>query len=351
MEKFLKIHQANFDYEYQLFNLPSHQIKAFSLELECLYFFTEHQPCELLTQKIYSNEYLDYVASLTGQMPQLTLTGIATPWWGSLKNIELEKKLNSKITSTTFAIQNNFAQPKTKIIHSESELAIAEERMVLKDPYQMSGRGFFRFDNGELPKAKKWAEARYPLIQEPWLAKKYDIGTYYFPKIKQLTSYLNFSNAQGNYKGTQVWSNPVEQFDVFTGLGINLDKFFANMVIIKDHYLSLGATEGFSIDSFTYQDDAQTHCYFLSEVNYRKTMGWVTCQLKKYLNQYRVGELFIHKRINTYTSVRELLKVISHNSPQQILLLSPPENQFLLFFLRANDQLELSSLENSLDNI
>lgn len=343
MEKSLNIYRANFDYEYQLYGLNSAPVSDFSKNLECLYFFSENTSAELLTQNQYSEEYLNYVAETTGRFPTITRTGPAQFWWGSLTDIELERKLNSKITSTQFAIENNLAHDQTRIIKSVDEVACSSSSltMVLKDPHQMAGRGFFQFDQSKIGQAQKWAAGKFPLIQEPWLKKNHDIGTYCFAN-GEMISYLNFSNQQGNYKGTRIWADPVDQLSELKSL--NLDLFLENMTKIRDYYRAIGATDGFSIDSFTYED----HCYYLSEVNYRKTMGWTAYQMRKFLQQQKVGSLIIHKRQKIYKTVKELLALINH---PDIILISPPENSFLLFFLRGNDKSDLLSLERVISSL
>lgn len=345
----MKIHHANFDYEYQLFGLKNTAATTISQEFECLYFFTESNPGQLFTHKNYSNEFLDYVEKVSGLSPHLTTVGKAEYWWGSLENLEVEKKLNSKLTSTQFAIENNLSHPQTQIILENESLIKSDELMVLKQPNLMSGRGFFRYDNNNFKKAVEWSANKFPLIQEPWLVKRDDIGSYYFTETGEIVNYLNFSNLQGNYKGTRIWQNPVHTFDELTALGINLDLFFENMVKIKDHYLKLGATQGFSIDSFTYlsNHEKKIQSYYLSEVNYRKTMGWATHQLRKFLADYAVGELLIHKAKNRYP-LSVLLNLVNQ---EQVILLSPPENQFLLFFLKAQDKNQLRSLEESINKL
>lgn len=344
----MKIEKANFDYEYQLFSENQKGHEAISQELEYLYFFAEKNPGQLLTQKNYSTEYLDHVASVTGSFPTITHVGKANCWWGSLENLNLEKRLNSKLTSTQFAIESQLCHEKTKIIKTIDEIVETNDPMVLKDPYQMSGRGFFHYDKNTLSKAISWAEKKLPLIQDPWLKKIHDLGSYYFSETQEIINYLNFSNPQGNYKGTRIYLDPIQNFAQLSGLGIDLDRFFEKIVMIKDHYLNLGATSGFSIDSFTYEERAKVHCYYLSEVNYRKTMGWVTYQCRKYLGDFKIGELFIHKKKHEYKSIDDLKKVINH---EQVMLLSPLENQFMLFFIKSSDKKEMNALEETLSKL
>lgn len=333
----MKIYRANFDYEYQLYGLLNGSVLEFSKNLECLYFFTESSSAELFTENLYDEEYLEYVEKITGRNPRITSAGKADFWWGSLTNLELEKKLNSKLTSTQFAIENDLAHRESKIIHHVSEISCSSPQMVLKDPHQMAGRGFFQFDQSKITKASAWAQGKCPLIQEPWLKKIQDIGTYCFAN-GEMISYLNFSNLQGNYKGTRIWADPVDQLTELKELKIDLDLFLEKMTAIREFYYTLGAIDGFSIDSFIYQEGF----YYLSEVNYRKTMGWAAYQLKKLLKQHRVGQLVIHKRQNNYQSVTELLKIINNSS---IVLISPPKNAFLLFYLCGNDRNDLLLLE------
>jgi hypothetical protein len=91
-------------------------------------------------------------------------------------------------------------------------------------------------------------------------------------------------------------------------------------------YRELGASDGFSIDSFTFDDQVQ----FLSEVNYRKTMGLLAHQLaQRYASEYP-WTLFVLEK-----------KSISMDN---VLPLSPEDARFKAHLLRAQNAFDGEAL-------
>ena len=132
--------KVNADYEVELFHQKLAP-PAINQSIEFLLFFLESRP--LFSEKKYSAEYLDYVEKLTGNAPQIVNKGPFENYWGSLKNIEVEKWWNSKLTSTELIIQKKWCT-ETMVIKNEEDLTEINPNkdLLLKDPYGMSGQKF-----------------------------------------------------------------------------------------------------------------------------------------------------------------------------------------------------------------
>ncbi len=342
--------RANFDYEFELFHNQKND--SINKQFEYLYWWTENKLDPLSTKTIYAEEYLDYITECLQKVISTSPAPYQQNWWGDLNDLKLERLLNSKLTSTQFALQENLAHPLTKIITNQNEINLLDDEMyVLKNPYLMSGKGFMRFVGKEYDRIKNWAEKELknnPLIFEPWVKKLYDIGTYIFLDEKKMESYFNLSNEQGNYKGTVVYADHNLFFEDLEERGVNLDFYLESLNRIQNYYVSLGATKGFSVDSFIYQEKQSAKMYYLSEVNYRKTMGWVSLKLKKFLDINGVGQFLIMKRPKEYKNFIEYKQcfesvLYSREKKKGVLLLSPENHNFVTFFVAAHSKEELDN--------
>ena len=120
----------NIDYEYELYGLfdkndeLKKKIEKIRQELEYIYFFLENSESCLKTNKYYCPHYLEYLKKLGLTIPKMTkeASSGSLNWWGKLKNIPLEKLLNSKKTSTLFALEEKMCHPKTLLIENIDEL-------------------------------------------------------------------------------------------------------------------------------------------------------------------------------------------------------------------------------------
>jgi len=93
----MKALRVNADYEVELFHNKIAS-PAINQSIEFMLFFLKDNP--LYSQKIYSTDYLNYVEKITGHVPQIVNKGSYDNFWGALKNKDLEKWWNSKITHT-----------------------------------------------------------------------------------------------------------------------------------------------------------------------------------------------------------------------------------------------------------
>ena len=282
--------RMNADYESMLFyHKQAPQILNHSLE--SFIFFLETRP--LVTSKKYSQEFLDYVESISHHRPEILLKSeFSQNWWGDYQNLDLERKLNSKITSARL-IQDHQWCERTYVIQEENDINLVpfDRVYLVKNPYGMSGQRFLTIDSslphGDLVyQVKQWIKAG-PIIVEPLLDRKFDFSCYVFSE-KSKIFYQNLVDSYYQYKGT-IFENylkaDLEHLSFYKELSLSAWHAYQDQLSqIISYYQSLKDISGFSVDSFVYFD-AELKIRSLSEVNYRRTMGRVTYELAKRYNQ------------------------------------------------------------------
>jgi len=322
----VKAYFVDLDYENFLFDpnyLPSNSKNIAAIrEFEYVFFLVNKEPCILKNLKNYSENYLNKLKELNFYIPQLSPeVTVCENWWGSRKNIELERKLNSKITSAEIATKLNCGFQNGKIV--ESLEAVQEyvnnlpfKKYILKNPFSFSGIGHTLFEKEQIPLIK----FNQPFLLEPVFDRVFDLGVTFQMndgKFNRMFMVENFNNSKGSFKGG-MGAKSVDKFIeiIFNKYQFNLTPFLEKYNEIFEHYLSMGAKSNVQIDSFVYKDefDQSLKLYQLVEVNYRKTMGLVIQGLAEHFEAN-----FIEWRI-THTSEYE-------NNPEY-LKLSPENNKF-----------------------
>ncbi|WP_408098868.1 hypothetical protein ACJVC5_08100 [Peredibacter sp. HCB2-198] len=323
---------VNADYEIALFEgRPAPKIVNQSLEFLAL--FLEQKP--LFSTKKYSQDYLDYVEAISGHKPVIVASGPTENWWGKLADLHLEQRLNSKIESSKLLIDQGW-DDHTFIIHSLDELQNLDDRLYLaKNPFGMSGQNFVTFNKCAVNKVEPLLK-HGAVIVEPLFDRKYDFSHYVFSDGKRIC-YQNLVDDKFQYRGTVFnGGTTIQDLSFYSDVSQSEWKKFQERVeaIIK-HYRSIGATDGFSIDSFVYLERGELKIRVMSEVNYRRTMGLVAHELaQKYGNRWScflLGKTLNHKQV----------PVDPH-----LIQLSPGDTRFEMFFLSGGKEkfLELKRL-------
>jgi len=375
MKKKRKANVFNIDYEYELYDLfkindgLKNKIEKIRQELEYIYFFLETSDTHLKTNKFYCPHYIEYLKSLGLIIPKMVneSTYELSNWWGELKDIPLEKLLNSKKTSTLFALEEKLCHPKTQLIEDIDDLkkfkpteAIGE--WIARASYSTAGNGIlllkneeFFSNNKKINTLKKWI-LDSPIILEPYLKRVLDIGVVIdldSPLDYSLTK--NFVTEGGSFKGGLIFENKKD-------LEKNLNKSSASISLIEEniekiarHYINLGAKKYIQVDSFFFQDEGKIMYYPLVEVNYRKTMGLFLRSMKKFLPKDGVGGWFFFskKQIISTSNFKEKINLINsmiynHSLKEGIIPVSPQDSQFPSFFIASKD---LRSLKEKLNYI
>ena len=364
----------NIDYEYELYGLfdkndeLKKKIEKIRQELEYIYFFLENSESCLKTNKYYCPHYLEYLKKLGLTIPKMTkeASSGSLNWWGKLKNIPLEKLLNSKKTSTLFALEEKMCHPKTLLIENIDELrnfypSEDTSEWIVRAAYSTAGNGVLRLNRKEFFNAKKINNLERilldsPIVLEPYLKRIMDIGI-----LINLSSPLNYSitknfiNERGSFKGGLIFENKRDFEKKLDNDFMSMNLIEENIEKIARYYSSLGAREYIQVDSFFFEEQGKIKYYPLVEVNYRKTMGLFLRSMKKFLPDGGVGGwyFFSQKEIKPTSSFEDKINLINsmiYNSTikEGIIPVSPPESLFPSFFIASKN---INSLKEKLNYI
>lgn len=309
--------------------------------IEFLAFWVQEK--KVFTHKKYSETYFDYIESVRGVRPQTTKDGPYENWWGSLKDLELERKLNSKFLSATLNLIEGWA-PDTHIVSHSNELPPLSKAYLVKNDLGMSGRGFSLLSPGDSREFKE------RVIIEPLLKREDDFSFYVFPNGEKI-AYENFVDQKYQYRGTLFtdYTNPtVNAFRFYDEIpSQEWDKYQQAIERTIKFYRKEGATGGFSIDSFSYEGKIK----FLSEVNYRRTMGATAFELALKLGGRRKWGLFLMTKNlgKDFKALTEIIRPLawSENCDSGVVLLSPGDTRYDMFYLSAlNEELGRELLKN-----
>ncbi len=325
--------KVNADYEVVLFTgqLAPKQLNE---AIEFLPFFLENRP--VLSSKNYAPEFLSYIDQLTGQLPVTQSRGDSENWWGDLKNLSLEKKLNSKITSTEVLVKHQWCEHTFVIDEHFDESRIKWDRhYIVKDPFGMSGQ---KFEILSGPKSVKALVKKGPVILEPLFNRIHDFSHYIFPD-GQTIAYQNFVDSRFQYKGS-FYPNRSEatapNLSFYSEINTeSWKKFQAQLETIMADYRERGASGGFSIDSFTYREDGLLKIRPMSEVNYRRTMGRVAFDLATRFAPENGWTLFLLMKPQKFIDLKNKLESLlwTPENKKGVIILSPGDSRFSMLYL------------------
>lgn len=301
----------NADYESFLFsgkneyNPISNKINQ---EFEYLIHFFEDEP--IFTTKKYSKDYKNHVESITGREFRTTSSNENVQnWWCSVGEIELDRLLHSKLTSTKFSIQRGYESEAKIIDRSDAKLM---SNRIYKLPGEFSGRGHLVYPRDAKRIEKLLAQSKC-LIEEPLRSRLQDFSSLALAQDK-IISYENIVDDKFQYKGTKLISPKVSE------------EYYEAINETVDFYLEMGATFPFSIDSYSYLDKDTVKTAAVCEVNVRKTMGYIALKLKEFFSSDLAALIITNSR--------------KENVPDTIWL-SPCENLFQVCFIVGSDKLIL----------
>lgn len=328
--------RVNADYESVLFE--NKESLLVNQALEFLAFFIEDRP--IFTNKKYTDTYLKYVEEVTGHQPQIVSEGHYENWWGPLKDLAKERKLNSKELSASLFRDS-------LVIENLEKIKISSDKFYLaKSPFGMSGKNIMSFKKGEehfltnlLNKSKK-------LIIEPLYEREKDFSHYYFP-TGEVICYENIVDKHFQYKGT-IFNNvsfpDTKHLSFFHDVNEHeWIRFEKELEQIIQFYRSHGAKDGFSIDSFTFLENGERKIRSLSEVNCRKTMGLIAWELSQRFSVAGFWFMFIFvsfKQKKSFSIIQESILPVKWDSKTKsgCLQLSPGDTRFEIFCLSSESE-------------
>lgn len=362
------VNRFNLDYEFELFDFhkdnkkEKNKISEIAKEFEYVYFFIEKSETILKNLRSYPEDYLDYLKKIGLKVPQFTnnSTIIANNWWGALANKNLEKELNSKETSTNFALEFKYCHSATGLVRSKEELFEHLEnhsylQWIARSAYSSGGYGIFKFKKDGLFLNRYFENkiesflSKGPMVLEPKLDRILDIGITL--NLEKKLSYFftqNFVSELGSFKGGLIFRNSDLLNSVFFNNQKMMNSYEKFLKKLKEFYINKGAVNTLQIDSFLYKENDEIKCYPLVEVNYRKTMGLVLKNFESFLPEKGIGGwyLFNKKEFVLLKNFGELLKKINKNLYNQstkcgIIPTSPVSYKFPSLFISAKNKKEL----------
>jgi hypothetical protein len=285
----MNTYKVDIDYESYLFD-PQYEENGKKYlnrikEFEYIFFFINNELCNLKNYQNYSDEYLQSVLMLGGMIPNFNPNAIDYKyWWGKRENIEIERVINSKMTSSDFASKNNLGFFDGKIVNDETEIyqhisKFEHEQWILKNPFSFSGIGHKVFMKNERVSFK----SSIPWLLEPFHKRLADFGITFELKEGKINNFFiveNLNTLNGSFKGGISAKDNNVFFNYFEKkYNFKLIKYFDVYEKICSHYTSLGARNYLQVDSFIYTENNEMKIYPLVEVNYRKTMGMLVHSL------------------------------------------------------------------------
>lgn len=321
----------NADYEQQLSYPSVVKIESNPMNQELEYFLFLLESEKVYTTRQYSKSYHAHIEALDGKIQTTDLKKDIECWWGSYENIEQMRFLNSKLTSTELAIKNQKCHPKTSIVKDVTLLSNIKKHYVYKTPFGMSGKGIYTALNHQ--QILKYLNTT-PMIEEPHLNRIADMSCLNIGENLGQIFYENEVDQHFQYKGTTIGHLKMscliqkelkESCDIVTRF-------------MKKH----NANATWSMDAFTYLESGVEKLYGISEINYRKTMGYVAYRLHKKWYTSGVSQLLLipAKKVND--------PLFSYHS-KNIKVLSPKGNRFMSFFLHGESIEEVNEVRKRLN--
>lgn len=333
----MKIFKVDLDYESYLFDLKydenSSQNQKIIKEFEYIFFLANKDDCILKNLKNYDKNYLQSLKDLGFVIPALNPEAKSFQfWWGNRHNFEIEKKLNSKLTSAQVAKEKNWGFERGAIVSSFKEIEEHVSRFpetkkwILKHPNSFSGIGHAQFESADIHQNMKLKTINESFLLEPLQNRIFDIGTTFEIEnsiIKRQFMVQNFNSPAGRFRGGAACVN-VEKFKryILYKYNYNIEPLFKTTQDIASEYLKLGATSNIQIDSFIHEEEEELKLYALVEVNYRKTMGLV---LQSLADKYPEAD-FIEWKIFSSKELKE------ENLSEDWIKISPEGNNFQSYF-------------------
>jgi hypothetical protein len=254
-EQFLLSHKKNYQF----------QLSKINKEFEYFILITEDNP--LYTDSQFSKEYSQRIKNTFAKEFHTTKENKSlTPWCMPLNT---SSKIVSKKTAMKFN-QDHFGYSDIKLVSKEDKLK--DNTYYVLDG-ELSGRGHYLFPRDRV-RIQKLLNDGHELICEPKRERKRDISTLFLSR-DEFVVYENIIDQQCQYKGTLIKNYDGEVW---------YQDYLKDINKIHDYYKSLGIQYPFSIDSYFYSEGSDIKLKVLSEVNARKTMGWMANWLHRFFS-------------------------------------------------------------------
>ncbi len=169
---------------------------------------------------------------------------------------------------------------------------------VIKSPYGFAGSGMLRaYPGQDLSEAQiGWIERQLELygavLIEPWLKRVTDLSVVWSEENTQLSSFVFYTNAKGQYKGhslqTLTYALTPEQraflFETKRSTVAGYEQLLRVAGAIRQKLADHGYRYAAGIDTMIYEWKGRWYLRVLGEVNCRMTMGHIARGLRKHVN-------------------------------------------------------------------
>lgn len=319
----------NSDFEWQLFQARQ-EVKSSRKTQEFEYLINWISSYEtIFTSKDYSKAYKRWFFKFnqtefkyTDQAEKINL------WSGNYQQIDLKRKLQDKSRTLHFAAKYDLGPQEFSFITQGDQI---EPGFLYKYPKSLSGMGHYTFEDKD--KIEKQLQSGETLTKEKVLKRLMDFSSLWMNN-ELLFFYQNLINENFQYRGTIIRRDQ----DLLTSEQKRL--FESKLALIKgwleDYHGIL------SIDSFIYEEAGEENIYFLSEINCRKTMGYVA---NKLADKFFPSKKIVKFMFGNYKIKLDDYEKLWKDSHEAILPLSPEGNKFKCFLIGCDDEALLPSLE------
>lgn len=296
----MKYALVNVEYEFDIFSdKMSQRSEEFFLKerrgLEFIFFFINKNPnIGLLNQRDYSKEYINYLRSLGITIPKMTKGHASFNWYGVKKDIELERKLNSKIWS--YDLLNKLFKdqfPYWVVADQKSGQEILDkeacENWILKPAHMMGG-----YNVHLLSSTEKFPQIQHEHILEPKYNRVQDFALHYDPVSKESFFYKSQMKLSGFYVGGTIFKKD-ESFEMYMQQFPYYETYLElknKCHLILENIKQFDLAQPLTIDSFIYEEDGHYKVHPMCEINYRMNMGTLLNSLREFLSEDGVGEIF-----------------------------------------------------------
>jgi hypothetical protein len=300
----MKKYIGNFDFEHQL-RTGANNLKV-RQELEYLLWFAIDTEFELVTQKKYELDYMESLQDIIGRKAYYTHKQEgAENWWGDLSYPKV-KEFNSKFFCANFCQENDIFHG-SQIINNIDPILDLPGYLV-KSEHSMSGSSIFK-----TPCLASLSHKNFPLLVEPLHARSFDFSYLNGPHI----FYENSVDHNFQYKGTLIDLRNCHRPSFLDG-----EQEITYRDIIAKVQMVWGKDTIWSMDSYGYYEDGELKIRFISEINFRKTMGYLCYAIAHNL---KVDQPFCYLTIQRANSRKVILR-------ENEILLSPADTYFQVIF-------------------
>jgi len=311
------VYYNNADYEQFLFSSKEQyqfQFNRTNLEFEYFILITQSEP--LYSKTKFSKNYSDFIQE-TFQKEFLVKESIKKS--DELRAWSMNEQVGFEIASKKTAHKLN-----QELFHYD-DIKLIKEGEQLKDNTfyildgELSGRGHFLYPKDKI-KIEKMLSQGIELIAEPKRERTRDISTL-FMSVDEFVVYENFVDEHCQYKGSIISDLSLEPW---------YEEYVLDAKRVHQKYQKLGIEYPFSIDSYFYLENEELKIKVLSEVNARKSMGWMANWLHK----------FFKSKYSLFFISRENLK------ESALLKLNPEGKMFNCYFAHSSNYSDINNLRD-----